>query len=109
MKSLPLVCLLVFGVIINNAVLAKEICTCVPFEGIGDADQLHRLAMNNCKPKFYCYNWAVTFYCEVPNGQMQVMEDCCKANAAIQKVFCKEISDESFTSQIEKFMREYLG
>lgn len=77
MKSLLLVCLVVviYGVFVDNSVLAKTICRCdtmFPMQ-----DMFYSNPTKACTSGFYCYHYFFTFFCEVNRYAQKRFDACC--------------------------------
>lgn len=89
MKSFSLIWLLfvVFGVIIDNPVLAKQICPC-------SREEYTITAGDACMGKLHCYVWWSFYYCEVTKDRNMAFETCCKdAGQTVSGISCHDISD----------------
>lgn len=90
----------VFGVIMNDSVLAKkQICRCnVRFGKVNDLEGLINAAAKSCQHRFYCYQWFFKFYCEVTVDDRPIFQECCKAYSdEIIGTWCREIYDSFFS------------
>lgn len=100
MKSFTLICLLgmVFGVIIDNCVLAKQICRCLSNYHVSSINNVERESTracgNACWPRFYCYDYLFELYCEVTDKHTAELSRCCQDySPEIIGISCQRIAD----------------
>lgn len=95
MKPYSLMCLLLVLIGGISVLAKKQICRC-QVEGNDSLDERGWFAGEFCQYRFYCYQWAFHFYCEVTNGDKALFTSCCKdygKDIIRDEVYCREIDN----------------
>lgn len=101
---------MVFGVIINNSVLAKKfICRCEP----NSNEVLYETLKNAAKSSptnFYCYDYFGSFSCEMYTSERPEFEESCmKYDPDIMGTFCRWIKSDWSDTDFREDIKETLS
>lgn len=97
MKSLAFMCLLVvvIEVVIDNSVMAKQICRCHDVN-IGGRINVAGKATYRCGKidGLYCYTYFFDSYCEATDDQRPILDECCKTFSSFSEgTICRDIDN----------------